>query len=75
MVAAAEFFTKSYPDASVEPLSMRLDELNAAEVIRRYGFVIDATDSPATKFLINDTCAALGRPFVYGGVLGLPDRR
>ena len=29
------------------------------------------TDSPAAKFLINDTCVAVGRPFVYGGVLGL----
>jgi molybdopterin/thiamine biosynthesis adenylyltransferase len=71
VVAAAKFFARNYADAAVEPLMMRLDEANAAGIIRRYGFVIDATDSPATKFLINDICIALGRPFVYGGVLGL----
>jgi molybdopterin-synthase adenylyltransferase len=40
-------------------------------LIARYDFVIDATDDPAAKFLINDTCLALGRPFVYAGVLGM----
>ncbi|HEX4211573.1 MAG TPA: HesA/MoeB/ThiF family protein [Candidatus Binataceae bacterium] len=69
--AAADYFSHNYQDASVEPLELLLDENNAEEIILRFGFVIDATDSPAAKFLINDTCVALGRPFVYGGVLGL----
>ena len=33
--------------------------------------MIDATDSPAAKFLINDTCIAARIPFVYGGVVGM----
>ena len=48
-----------------------LDTSNAARMATRYGFIIDATDSPAAKFLINDTCVAAGRPFVYAGVLAL----
>jgi len=71
VIAAVEFFDRCYGDAAVEPLIMRLDEGNAAGIIGSYGFVIDATDSPATKFLINDTCVALGHPFAYGGVIGL----
>jgi molybdopterin-synthase adenylyltransferase len=71
VAAAAAFFSRNYRGTAVEALEMRLDEDNAEEIISRFGFVIDATDSPATKFLINDTCVALGRPFVYGGVLGL----
>src|SRR5271167_4342377 len=55
VIAAAEFFARSYTDAAVEPLITRLDEGNAADVIGRYAFVIDATDSPVAKFLINDT--------------------
>ncbi len=47
-----------------------LDEDNAAELIARHEFVIDGTDNPATKFLINDSCVSAGRPFAYGGVLG-----
>ena len=34
-----------------------------------YDFIIDATDNFKTKFLINDVCVALGKPFSYGGVL------
>ena len=40
-------------------------------MIESYGFTIYATDNPTTKFLINDSCVALGRPFAYGGVLGM----
>jgi molybdopterin-synthase adenylyltransferase len=71
VIAAAEFFGHAYADGAVESLVLRLDQNNAAGIIQRYGFVIDATDDPATKFLINDTCVALGTPFAYGGVLGL----
>jgi molybdopterin-synthase adenylyltransferase len=55
----------------VEPYRFALEPSSAAGLIGAYDFVIDATDSPAAKFLINDTCVALERPFVYGGVLGL----
>ena len=40
-------------------------------LIGAHDFVIDATDSPAAKFLINDTCIATRTPFVYGGVVGM----
>ncbi|HUN56948.1 MAG TPA: HesA/MoeB/ThiF family protein [Candidatus Binataceae bacterium] len=71
VMAAAAYFSRNYAHGAIEPMELRLDDDNAEEIIRRFGFVIDATDSPAAKFLINDTCVALGRPFVYGGVLGL----
>ncbi len=44
---------------------------NAAELVERASFVIDATDNPETKFLINDVCVATGKPFVYGGAIGM----
>jgi molybdopterin/thiamine biosynthesis adenylyltransferase len=70
-LAAARHLTAILPDATIEPIAKSLDDSNAAEIIARFDFVIDATDSPATKFLINDICVELGAPFVYGGVLGL----
>jgi molybdopterin/thiamine biosynthesis adenylyltransferase len=48
-----------------------LDPANARAMIESYDFIIDATDSPSTKFLINDVCITLDRPFAYGGVLGM----
>jgi molybdopterin-synthase adenylyltransferase len=71
VVAAARRLSESHPDVQIETYQSEFNAANAAEVVSHYGFVIDATDNPATKFLINDTCVAARRPFVYGGVLGL----
>lgn len=42
---------------------------NAARTIRDYDFIIDGTDDIEAKFLINDTCVALGKPFSYAALL------
>lgn len=42
---------------------------NAREVIAPYDFVVDGTDNFPVKFLINDACVMLGKPFSHGGIL------
>jgi molybdopterin-synthase adenylyltransferase len=71
VVAAARRLKVISPGLAIESIHASLDAANAPEIISRFDFVIDATDNPATKFLINDVCVELGRSFVYGGVLGL----
>jgi molybdopterin/thiamine biosynthesis adenylyltransferase len=71
VIAAARHLSAILPQAKIEAIPTSLDATNAAEIIARFDFVIDATDSPTTKFLINDVCVELGVAFVYGGVLGL----
>ncbi|MDE6276887.1 MAG: HesA/MoeB/ThiF family protein [Muribaculaceae bacterium] len=41
---------------------------NAADIIGAYDLVVDCTDNHATRFLIDDTSAALGKPWVYGAI-------
>jgi molybdopterin-synthase adenylyltransferase len=69
--AAAERLRHDRSDLSVDTYPVALDAANAADLIGRHDFVIDATDDPSAKFLINDTCLALERPFTYAGVLGM----
>ena len=69
--AAARWLAERFPDVKVERHAVALDVSNAARLIAANNFVIDATDSPAAKFLINDTCIATRTPFVYGGVVGM----
>ncbi len=69
--AAARWLVERFPDVKVEPHPIALDASNAARLVAAHDFVIDATDSPAAKFLINDTCIAAKTPFVYGGVIGM----
>ncbi len=69
--AAARHLREIEPALAVETMGFALDAGNACEIIERFDFVIDGTDSPSAKFLINDTCVAAGRAFVYGGVLAM----
>lgn len=41
---------------------------NALEIIKDYDLVIDATDNFPTRYLINDACVLLKKPFVYGAL-------
>ena len=42
---------------------------NAERLISDYDFIIDGVDNFETKFLINDTCVLLKKPFCHAGVL------
>lgn len=42
---------------------------NAEKIISQYDFIIDCADNFVTKFLINDVCVLLAKPFCYGGIL------
>ena len=41
---------------------------NALEIIKNYDLVVDATDNFPTRYLINDACVLLNKPFVYGAL-------
>jgi molybdopterin-synthase adenylyltransferase len=71
VTAAARRLRDTHQNAHISTHLEALTAANAVEIIDLYGFIIDATDDPATKFLINDTCIRTGRPFVYAGVLGM----
>ncbi|PWL38927.1 sulfurtransferase [Flagellimonas aquimarina] len=47
-----------------------LTKENALKVIEKYDLVVDATDNFPTRYLINDACVILNKPFVYGALHG-----
>lgn len=57
------------PGVGVEAYQAMLTPANARQLMEGYDFIIDATDNFAAKFLVSDTCVAIGKPFSYGGVL------
>lgn len=54
----------------IEEHPYRLTPDNAAQIVARYDMVIDGCDNFATRFLIDDACAAAGIPYIYGAVRG-----
>ncbi|MBO4984829.1 MAG: HesA/MoeB/ThiF family protein [Bacteroides sp.] len=57
-------------EVKIETYPFRLTEENAREIIGQYDVVVDGCDNFKTRFLLNDTCQALGIPYVYGGICG-----
>ncbi len=41
---------------------------NALAIVAQYNVIIDATDNFSTRYLLNDACVILNKPFVYGAV-------
>jgi molybdopterin/thiamine biosynthesis adenylyltransferase len=52
----------------VEPVQQRLDDANAAYLLRGAAIVLDGTDDFATRFAVNAACHELGVPLVSGAV-------
>ncbi|MDR0415492.1 MAG: molybdopterin-synthase adenylyltransferase MoeB [Prevotellaceae bacterium] len=69
VTSAKEKINRLNPDVEVVTYKTFLTAENAQEIIRDYDFVVDAADNFPTKFLINDACVIVGRPFSHGGVL------
>jgi adenylyltransferase/sulfurtransferase len=55
-------------DVTIEKYPFHLEPSNARQIISKYDLVVDATDNFPAKYLINDVCVLLGKPFVFGAV-------
>ncbi|HUZ26989.1 MAG TPA: adenylyltransferase/sulfurtransferase MoeZ [Streptosporangiaceae bacterium] len=45
-----------------------LDNDNALEIFAQYDLIVDGTDNFATRYLVNDACVLLGKPYVWGSI-------
>jgi molybdopterin-synthase adenylyltransferase len=59
------------PEVVVEPFPARLEDFNAEALLAGVDVVVDCSDSFSTRYLVNDTCCALGVALVEAGVLGM----
>lgn len=57
------------PHVKVVTHEVRLDNSNAIEIFSDYDLIIDGTDNFATRYLINDACFLLKKPYIWGSVL------
>ncbi len=46
----------------------RLDSDNAMQIFSDYDLIVDGTDNFATRYLVNDACVLLGKPYVWGSI-------
>ena len=46
----------------------RLDASNVMTLFADYDLIVDGTDNFATRYLVNDACVLLGKPYVWGSI-------
>jgi sulfur-carrier protein adenylyltransferase/sulfurtransferase len=56
------------PFVKVNLHQVRLDSSNALDIFRDYDLIVDGTDNFATRYLVNDACVLLGKPYVWGSI-------
>jgi len=58
------------PEISIITHELFVTDENIQSLIANYDFVLDCTDNFAAKFMINDACTAIGKPFCHAGIMG-----
>ncbi len=67
-VSAKESIAEVNPLVKVNVHQVRLDNDNVMELFSAYDLIIDGTDNFATRYLVNDACVLLNKPYVWGSI-------
>jgi adenylyltransferase/sulfurtransferase len=66
--SAKESIAEINPYVSVVLHKERLDSSNVMEIFAPYDLIVDGTDNFATRYLVNDACVLLHKPYVWGSI-------
>lgn len=67
-LTAKEKLQQLNPEISIIAYNERLTTKNALFIFQNFDIIIDGTDNFASRYLINDACALLHKPTVFGAV-------
>lgn len=59
-----------HPEVNLIEHDEMISEKNAETILEKYDLVIDGSDNFETRYIVNDTCVRIGKPLVYGSILG-----
>lgn len=65
---AALHLAKMNDEIEYEAVKQNLRPENAETFINNYDIIVDCTDNFTARYLINDYCVKLNKPFVYGAI-------
>jgi adenylyltransferase/sulfurtransferase len=66
--AAGERLRRLNPDIRVDAIEAFLSADNAPELVATADLVVDCTDNFSARYLINDHCCALNKPWVFASI-------
>jgi molybdopterin/thiamine biosynthesis adenylyltransferase/rhodanese-related sulfurtransferase len=66
--SARESVLEINPYTEVVIHEVRLDVSNVMDIFAQYDLIVDGTDNFATRYLVNDACVLLDKPYVWGSI-------
>jgi len=66
--SAAASVREINPYVNVQIHNVTLDNDNVFDIFGQYDLILDGTDNFATRYLVNDACVLLGKPYVWGSI-------
>ena len=66
--SAKEKILEINPFVNVITHEIRLDVDNVMSIFSQYDIIVDGTDNFATRYLVNDACVLLKKPYVWGSI-------
>ncbi len=66
--SARDSIAEINPNVNVVLHETRLDSSNALDILKDYDLIVDGTDNFPTRYLVNDACVLLGKPYVWGSI-------
>lgn len=69
-IAAARRIQRVNSEVEVEPIVKDVNFENVEQIISGVDLVLDGTDNFEARFLINDACAKMNVPWIYGAAVG-----
>lgn len=67
-LSAKEKIAEINPNVNVIVHEIRLDTDNVIDIFAQYDLIVDGTDNFATRYLVNDACVLLKKPYVWGSI-------
>ncbi len=65
---AANRLKEMNPFVKIEVYPQKLTPENAANIIERYSIIADCTDNFTARYIINDACVKLNKPWVFASI-------
>jgi sulfur-carrier protein adenylyltransferase/sulfurtransferase len=68
LISAEEKIKEINPFVNVVKHETSVRSENAMDLFRDYDLIIDGSDNFPTRYLVNDACVLLGKPYVWGSI-------
>jgi molybdopterin/thiamine biosynthesis adenylyltransferase/rhodanese-related sulfurtransferase len=67
-LSARDSIAEINPYVNVIVFEEQLSVENVMEIFSQFDLIVDGTDNFATRYMVNDACVLLGKPYVWGSI-------